>query len=102
MHNLAVVCMLLESELLGICIVYEHICVACKLISYMHRALIFNCAGREIVGSAVVMILQPLCVSIAICDTLISMQFNCCHHQHEKNWHVSDFCQTRAHNMIYV
>ena len=36
--------------------------VTCKLISYMHRALIFGCAGREVVGSAVAMILQPLCV----------------------------------------
>ena len=68
MRSLAVVCMLLESTLIDIYImlVYEHFCVTCKLISYMHRgdirSLIFNFAGREkgIVGSVVVEILQPL------------------------------------------
>ena len=75
MRSLAVVCMLLESDLLGIlCIVYEHVCVTCKLIFYMHRALIFNFAGREIVGSTVVMILQPLCCLLLFVTLLISMQ----------------------------
>ena len=70
MRSLAVVCMLLESELLGMYVLSMNMFVTC-----MHRALIFNCAGSEIVGLAVVMILQPsikiVCIvlSIAICDT---------------------------------
>ena len=64
-------------------LVYEHFCVTFKLISYMHtrgdiRSLIFNFAGREkeIVGSAVVEILQPLCVFYCqFVMLLISMSF---------------------------
>ena len=53
-------------------LVYEHVCVTCKLISYMHRGYTIIFAGRKkgIVGSAVVEVLQPLCVFLlSIRDT---------------------------------
>ena len=70
MHSLAVVCMLLESELLGICIVYEHVCVTCKLISYMHRALILQ--EEKLLALLLNDFAAIVCIvlSIANCDTI--------------------------------
>ena len=55
MRSLTVACMLLESMLLVIWFVYEHVC---------DREYTIYFAGREkgIVGSAVVVILKPLWV----------------------------------------